>query len=50
MLQENQDKTECANESLRADIERWHLEKKRDLKQLFIGLANAQIKFYEQVQ
>ena len=48
-LQENQDKVECANENLRADLERWHFEKKNDLKKLFITLANQQIRYYEQV-
>ncbi|KAF4518509.1 hypothetical protein B566_EDAN009709 [Ephemera danica] len=47
-VEDHQDKTECANESLRADLERWNLEKKRDLKQLFLALANDQIKYYEQ--
>ena len=48
-LQENQDKVECANENLRADLERWHYEKKNDLKKLFVALANQQIRYYEQV-
>jgi len=48
-LQENQDKVECANENLRADLERWHFEKKNDLKKLFVTLANQQIRYYEQV-
>ena len=47
--QENQDKVECANESLRADLERWQYEKKNDLKKLFVALANQQIRYYEQV-
>lgn len=47
-VEENQDKVECANENLRADLERWHYEKKNDLKKLFLALANQQIKYYEQ--
>ncbi|KAJ9593180.1 hypothetical protein L9F63_015277, partial [Diploptera punctata] len=47
-VEENQDKVECANENLRADLERWHYEKKDDLKKLFVALANQQIKYYEQ--
>lgn len=47
-VEENQDKVECANENLRADLDRWHYEKKDDLKKLFVALANQQIKYYEQ--
>ncbi|KAK7872738.1 hypothetical protein R5R35_011873 [Gryllus longicercus] len=47
-VEENQDKVECANENLRADLERWHSEKKNDIKKLFLALANQQIKYYEQ--
>ncbi|XP_021925634.1 sorting nexin-7-like [Zootermopsis nevadensis] len=47
-VEENQDKMECANENLRADLDRWHHEKKADLKKLFVALANQQIKYYEQ--
>ncbi|XP_063229993.1 sorting nexin-7-like [Bacillus rossius redtenbacheri] len=46
--EENQDKMECANENLRADLERWKYEKKRDLKKIFVSLANQQIKYYEE--
>nr|CAD7398034.1 unnamed protein product [Timema cristinae] len=47
-VEENQDKVECANENLRADLERWNKEKKNDLKTIFLALANQQIKYYEQ--
>ncbi|PSN51060.1 hypothetical protein C0J52_01520 [Blattella germanica] len=47
-VEENQDKVECANENLRADLDRWQYEKKDDLKKLFVALANQQIKYYEQ--
>ncbi|CAG2067497.1 unnamed protein product, partial [Timema podura] len=46
-VEENQDKVECANENLRADLERWNKEKKNDLKTIFLALANQQIKYYE---
>lgn len=49
LLQESQDKLECASENLRADLDRWHDEKKADLKKLFLALANQQMKCYEQV-
>nr|CAD7445055.1 unnamed protein product [Timema bartmani] len=48
-VEENQDKVECANENLRADLERWNKEKKNDLKTIFLALANQQIKYYEQL-
>ncbi|KAG8233463.1 hypothetical protein J437_LFUL013750 [Ladona fulva] len=48
-VEDYQDKMECANENLRADLERWHLEKKDDLKQIFIGLARQQMQLYQEV-
>ncbi|PNF32711.1 Sorting nexin-7 [Cryptotermes secundus] len=47
-VEEHQDKVECANENLRADLDRWQYEKKDELKKLFVSLANQQIKYYEQ--
>nr|XP_006813092.1 PREDICTED: sorting nexin-30-like [Saccoglossus kowalevskii] len=40
------DKTECANEDLKADLDRWHKNKRKDFKELFIGLADREIQFY----
>ncbi|XP_070562895.1 sorting nexin-30-like isoform X2 [Ptychodera flava] len=42
------DKTECANADLKADMDRWHKNKRKDFKDLFIGLADREIKFYQQ--
>ncbi|XP_033737677.1 sorting nexin-30-like [Pecten maximus] len=41
------DKTACADADLRVDMERWHKNKQRDLKELFINLADRQIAYYE---
>lgn len=40
---------ECANENLRSDLERWHVEKKKDIRGLLLSMANQQIQFYEDV-
>ncbi|XP_077981955.1 sorting nexin-30-like [Glandiceps talaboti] len=42
-----QDKTDCANADLKADLDRWHKNKRKDFKELFIGQADRQINFYE---
>ncbi len=43
------DKTVCANADLKADMERWHKNKRRDFRELFMAMADRQIKYYEQV-
>lgn len=43
----NQDNLECANESLRSDIERWQQEKQKCLKKILLDFVNKQIEFYE---
>ncbi|KAJ1522132.1 hypothetical protein ONE63_002443 [Megalurothrips usitatus] len=45
----NQDKMQCANENLRSDLERWHAEKKKDIRGLLLTMASQQIQFYEEV-
>lgn len=40
---------QCANENLRSDLDRWHLEKKKDIRSLLLGMAYQQIQFYEDV-
>lgn len=45
----NQDKMQCANENLRSDLERWHVEKKKDIRNLLLCMANQQIQYYEDV-
>lgn len=40
---------QCANENLRSDLERWHVEKKKDIRNLLLCMANQQIQYYEDV-
>lgn len=49
-MEELNDKTVCADTDLRADMERWHKNKQKDLKELFIFVADRQIKYYEKVR
>ncbi|GLV44464.1 Sorting nexin 1 [Carabus blaptoides fortunei] len=42
-----QDRLECANEALRSDIARWHLEKQACLKKILVDFATKQIEYYE---
>ncbi|XP_071135185.1 sorting nexin-7-like [Mytilus edulis] len=46
-MEELNDKTVCADTDLRADMERWHKNKQKDLKELFMSQADRQIKYYE---
>ena len=48
-MEELNDKTVCADSDLRADMERWHRSKHKDMKELFMGMADRQIKHYEKV-
>lgn len=43
-----QDRLECANENLRSDLERWNIEKRTDLKNILIAMADLQIAHYQQ--
>ena len=43
------DKMVCANADLKADMERWHKNKRRDFRELFSVMADRQIKYYERV-
>lgn len=43
-----QDRLECANENLRSDIDRWNVEKQKDLKKILIAMADQQIEHYQQ--
>lgn len=43
------DKSECANADLKADMDRWHKTKRRDIKNLFMDTADRQISYYEKV-
>ena len=48
-MEELNDKTVCADSDLRADMERWHRSKHKDMKEQFMGMADRQIKHYETV-
>ena len=43
------DKSVIANADLKADMERWHKNKKKDFKQLYMELCDRNIQYYESV-
>ena len=43
------DKSVCADSDLRADMERWHKSKHKDMRDLFMDMADRQITYYERV-
>ena len=43
------DRTVVANANLKADMERWHKTKQRDVKEILMTLADRQIRYYERV-
>ena len=43
------DRLECANSNLLADMERWEKLKVRDVSQLLGAMGDSQINFYEEV-
>lgn len=46
-MEELNDRTVCADTDLRVDMERWHKNKQKDIKDLFIEAADRQILYYE---
>ena len=48
-MQDLNDRTVCADTDLRVDMERWHKNKQKDVKELFIEAADRQILYYERV-
>jgi hypothetical protein len=44
-----QDRMECFNADLKADMERWQSNKRHDFRQLLVGLADKNIQYYEKV-
>ena len=44
------DKTVVANADLKADMERWHKHKQRDMRETFVCLADLHIAHYEKVR
>lgn len=45
-----QDRMECFNADLKADMERWQNNKRHDFRQLLVGLADKNIQYYEKVR
>jgi len=43
------DRMTCANADLKADMDRWHRNKRSDFRKIFVGLADRQIQYYETV-
>lgn len=43
------DKVTCANADLKADLERWHKNKRKDFHRLFVDMADRQISYYQKV-
>jgi sorting nexin-7/30 len=37
----------CANADLKADLDRWHKNKRKDFRRIFVGMADRQIKYYQ---
>ncbi|XP_021117895.1 sorting nexin-30 isoform X5 [Heterocephalus glaber] len=44
-----QDRVECFNADLKADMERWQNNKRQDFRQLLMGLADKNIQYYEKL-
>ena len=44
------DKAECANADLKADMDRWHKHKRKDIKEVLVDIAEKQAKKYEEVK
>ncbi|XP_026960984.1 sorting nexin-30 isoform X4 [Sagmatias obliquidens] len=42
-----QDRMECFNADLKADMERWQNSKRQDFRQLLMGMADKNIQYYE---
>ncbi|GAB5580023.1 sorting nexin-30 isoform X1 [Prionailurus iriomotensis] len=42
-----QDRMECFNADLKADMERWQSNKRQDFRQLLMGMADKNIQYYE---
>lgn len=49
-VEELNDKSVCANADLKADMERWHKNKRKDLRKLFVDMAERNIAYYEKVR
>ncbi|KAF6204989.1 hypothetical protein GE061_019156 [Apolygus lucorum] len=47
LVEENQDKVEIANESIKADLERWNVEKVVEMKGILENVADHHVLFYQ---
>lgn len=43
------DKSVVADSDLRADMERWHKNKHKDMKEIFVEMADRNVRYYEKV-
>ncbi|CAH1801633.1 unnamed protein product [Owenia fusiformis] len=41
------DRLTCANADLKSEMDRWHMNKRRDFKEMFIEMADRQINYYD---
>lgn len=48
-VESDQDNLECANESLRSDLQRWQVEKQQCMKKILLDFVNKQINYYQAV-
>uniref|UniRef100_T1HXK4 PX domain-containing protein n=1 Tax=Rhodnius prolixus TaxID=13249 RepID=T1HXK4_RHOPR len=48
MVEDNHDKLEIANEGMRADLERWHLERKSEIKEILTRIAHYHVLYYQE--
>ncbi|KAK9511893.1 hypothetical protein O3M35_000460 [Rhynocoris fuscipes] len=46
--QENHDKLEIANEGMRADLERWNVERKAEIKEILSKIAHYHVLYYQE--
>ena len=44
------DKATCANADMKADMERWHSNKRKDFRKLFMSHADRQIVYQQKVR
>ena len=49
-MEQCNDRTVCADTDLRVDMERWHKNMRRDMRELLIDMADRQVQYYEKVR
>ena len=50
LAESGSDRLECANVDLKADIERWHKNKRTDFRELFTEYSERHINYYKEVR